>query len=369
MHIGDVMVSAVTGRAKGGVARAAKLTSAERREIAQKAAAARWAKDIPYATHEGTIRIHETEIPCAVLNTGQRVVTQSGFMRALGRARQAKGRHYYKGDVNLPAFLTAQNLKPFISNVLEVTSSQIIFRPKTGGRPAFGYADELLPEVCDVFIKADRANVLRDSQKHIADAAHIIMKGLAHVGIAGLIDEATGYQEVRDKHALQAILDAFLRKELAAWAKRFPDEFYFHIARLRGWEWKGRKFNPPQIVAHYTNDFVYHRLAPHLVEELEKRNPIVEGRRRAKHTQWLTEDVGHPALAQHLHAVIALMRASQAWDQFRFMLDAAFPKQEETLKLPIFKDQKISMAEKETEKPVSDLPLLRFLETNTAHGA
>jgi len=35
-------------------------------------------------------------------------------MKALGRARQAKGRQYYDGDVNLPAFLTAKNLKPFI---------------------------------------------------------------------------------------------------------------------------------------------------------------------------------------------------------------------------------------------------------------
>jgi hypothetical protein len=359
----------VTGRARGGFARAAKLSGDERREIARKAAAARWAKDIPYATHEGTIRIVDIEIPCAVLNTGQRVVTQSGFMRALGRARQAKGRQYYKGDVNLPAFLTAQNLKPFVSNLLEVTSSQIVFRPKTGGRPAFGYADELLPEVCDVFIKADRQNALRRSQKHIADTAHIIMKGLAHVGIAGLIDEATGYQEVRDKYALQAILDKFLRKELAAWAKRFPDEFYFHIARLRGWEWKGRKFNPPQIVAYYTNDFVYHRLAPHLVEELEGRNPIVDGRRRAKHTQWLTEDVGHPALAQHLHAVIALMRASQSWEQLRTMLDAALPKQEETLKLPIFHGQKLLTAdEAEPVGSAKDLPLFRGLEVNTSHG-
>src|SRR5271169_5627447 len=153
------MARTATGRARGGIARAAKLSGDQRREIAQKAAAARWAKDIPYATHEGTIRIGEIEIPCAVLNTGQRVLTQSGFMRALGRARQAKGRQYYRGDVNLPAFLTAQNLKPFISNKLEVTSSQIEFRTKKGMR-AFGYEDELLPEVCDVFIHAERAGVL-----------------------------------------------------------------------------------------------------------------------------------------------------------------------------------------------------------------
>jgi len=198
----------VKGRAKGGIARAEALSPAARAEIARKAAAARWGKELPVATHEGTITAMggRLNIPCAVLDSGQRVITQSGFMVALGRARQAKGRQYYKGDVNLPAFLTAQNLKPFISSALEVTSSQIEFVSKNGGR-AFGYADELLPEVCDVFIRADRAGKLKSNQKHIADQAHIIMKALAHTGIAGLIDEATGYQEVRDRRALQAILE------------------------------------------------------------------------------------------------------------------------------------------------------------------
>ena len=329
------------GRAKGGVARAAALSGAERSEIARKGAEARWSKHMPHATHEGVIRIGDIEIACAVLNTGQRVITQSGFMRALGRARQAKGRQYYKGDVNLPAFLTAQNLKPFISKDLEVTSSQLEFRPLNGGR-AFGYADDLLPEVCDVFVKADRAGKLNQNQGHIADHAHIIMKGLARTGIAGLIDEATGYQEVRDKHALQALLDAFLRKELAAWAKRFPDEFYEHIFRLRGWKWKGRGKNPPQVVANYTKDIVYARLAPQILQQLEKKNPIEGGRRKAKHHQWLTEDVGNPALAQHLHAVITLMRVSKSWGQFKLMLEQAHPKRGDTLQLPL-------MAEFETE--------------------
>lgn len=111
-------------------------------------------------------------------------------MVGLGRARQAKGRQYYKGDVNLPAFLTAQNLKPFVSSNLEVTSSQIEFRPKQGGR-AFGYACELLPEVCDVFIDAERAGVLRPNQQHTAERARIIARGLQRLGVTALIDEAT----------------------------------------------------------------------------------------------------------------------------------------------------------------------------------
>src|ERR1044071_4579048 len=103
------------------------------------------------ATHEGVLRLGEVKIPCAVLENGQRVITQSGFMIALGRARQAKGRGYYDADVNMPAFLTAKNLKPFISKELEVTSSQIEFKPLKGSK-AFGYPAELLPKVCDVFL-------------------------------------------------------------------------------------------------------------------------------------------------------------------------------------------------------------------------
>lgn len=65
---------------------------------------------------------------CAVLEDGRRLLTQSDFMIALGRARQAKGRDYYDGDVNLPAFLTAKNLKPFIDSDLTVTSSLVFWR-------------------------------------------------------------------------------------------------------------------------------------------------------------------------------------------------------------------------------------------------
>lgn len=352
----------VTGRARGGVARAASLSKEERSAIARRASAARWNKDGPKATHEGTVSLGNTGIPCAVLDDERRVLTQSGFMKALGRARQAKGRQYYKGDVNLPAFLTAQNLKPFISKALEVTSSQIEFRTTTGQK-AFGYSADLLPEVCDVFIQAERSGSLARNQRHIADQAHLIMKGLAHVGIAGLVDEATGYQEVRNKQALQAILDSFLRKELAAWAKRFPDEFYEQIFRLRGWEWKGRGVNPPQVVAHYTKDLVYHRLAPGLLEELERRNPIEGGRRRTPHTRWLTEDIGNPALSQHLHALIALQRVANDgdWEGFMAMVNRALPKRSDTMQ--ILKRKEVEAPKVSTSPP---LPLLEFLNESEA---
>lgn len=129
-----------TSAEKGGKARNEILPPERRSEIARQGGRARWA-ELPFATHDGPLHLGEAVIQSAVLNDKRRVLTQSDVMRALGRARQAKGRSYYDGDVNLPVFLTAKNLKPFIPNELYVTSSQIEFRRKGGGK-AFGYPAE-----------------------------------------------------------------------------------------------------------------------------------------------------------------------------------------------------------------------------------
>ncbi len=320
---------------EGGKARAAALTNQERSDIAKKAADARWA--LPRATHEGELELGGIKIPCANLDNGLRVLTQSGFMVALGRARQAKGRQYYDGDVNMPAFLTAKNLKRFVPKDLAVTSSQVEFRTLKGTK-AFGYPAELLPKVCYVFLDAKEASELSGNQEHIAIRAKILARGLAHVGIIALVDEATGYQDVRDRLALQEILDQYLRKEFAAWAKKFPDEFYKEIFRLRGWKWYGMKINRPQCVASYTTEIVYSRLAPGLVMELQKRNPVLDsGRRKGRHHQLLTDEIGDPALAQHLYGVIGLMRTcdDKDWAGFMKLLNRAYPKKEDR---PLFKN-------------------------------
>jgi hypothetical protein len=328
------------GKAKGGFARAEALTPQERSKIARRAAKARWqGGNLPQATHEGMLNLGDIQIPCAVLADGRRVLTQSGFMQALGRARQAKGRQYYDADVNLPAFLTAKNLKPFISKELEVTSSQIEFKPVRGAR-AFGYNAELLPKACEVFLKAQDAKQLDIRQEHIAARAQILIRALASVGIVALVDEATGYQDVRPQQALQAYLEMLIRKELAAWAKRFPDEFYENIYKLKSWTWPGMGKNRFSVVAHYTRDLIYERLAPGVLAELERKSPKNErGHRPNKLHQWLTEDVGHPMLAQHLHSLIMFQRLAIAsgygWQRFVKMVDQVLPKKGSTLELAL----------------------------------
>jgi hypothetical protein len=57
-------------------------------------------------------------------------------------------------------------------------------------------------------------------------------------------------------------------------------------------------------------------------------------------------------LAQHLHAVITLMRVSTSWDQFKIFLDQAHPRRGDTLQLPLMID--VSYA---PQQPSETLPL------------
>jgi len=295
--------------------RAAGQSPQERSKIATRAALKRFG--YPSATHTGEILIGGAKIPCAVLDDGRRVVWQREVVGLLtGHKKGGLGR-----------YLQAGNLQPYSPEKFKgrtFEESAIVF--EMDGTKAHGFEGEDIVDICRMYLQARRANVLLPSQIALAERAEIIVLSLARLGITALIDEATGFQEVRDRQALQALLDKYLLKEYANWAKRFPDTFYKEMFRLRQWQYPTESGGKPGIVGKYTMDIVYSRLAPGLAEELKSRNPKDEkGNRKAKHHQWLSADVGHPALSEHIHAVTGLMRANEDWDGFVRQLDRAFP--------------------------------------------
>ncbi len=283
--------------------------------------------------------IGDIEIQCYVLEIEGRVcrvLHQTGLLRALDLSH---GGSYSRGGDRLAKFTSQGRLKPFLTNELMMrTDTPIKFKPP-GTKVAHGYEATVLAEICEAVLSARSAGVLQRQQQHVADRCELLMRGFARVGIIALVDEATGYQELRDRYALNKILDKYLLEERAKWAKRFPDEFYREIFRLRDWEWRGMKVNRPQVVGIYTNDIIWDRLAPGVREELERLNPKTEkGSRRTKHHQWLTFDIGHPALQKHINIVIALMKsvvqAKGGWDEFRRRLQRVIPKVNTNLDLP-----------------------------------
>lgn len=332
------------GASKGGKTRAARLSPDRRREIATKAAIKRWGVEPVRATHAGVIKLSDGDVglACANLPDGRRVISESAMLAALGRGYSG----YYsqrdalapQGSAVPPRYLSPAVLRPFVSK--ELIGLQLTPYLTPNGALAKGVDAELVPTICEVWLKAREAGVLTKAQLRTAAKAEIILRGLARVGIVALVDEATGYQAERPQDALQAYLNRILRHELAAWVKRFPDEFYENIYKLRGWPWPGMKKNRYSVVAHYTRDLVYERLAPGLLRELEARTPPNErGNRPNKLHEWLNDEVGDPMLAQHLHALMMLQRVAIAsgagWRAFVRMVDQAMPKRGDNLELPL----------------------------------
>lgn len=279
------------------------------------------------------LKIGEFEIQCYVLEDGTRVLSQRGMQKAIGMSTSGGS----SGAYRLAKFASMFEVKGFVDKDLVArTQNPIKFRHSSGGRIAYGYEAKILPDLCEFILECRDRRLLVPQQQHYAVQCEVLVRGLARVGIEALVDEVTGHQEIRSRHALEEILDKFIAQELRKWAKTFPDDFYKELFRLRGWQFTPFSVKRPAVVGRLTNDLVYQRIAPGILEELRRKNPADDkGRRKHKHFQWLTEHVGHPRLREHLWAVIALMRASNNWTQFYRSLQRALPKYGDTMELPL----------------------------------
>lgn len=312
---------------EGGKARAGKLSAPRRAEIARQAAEARWGATIQTATHVGELVIGDRPISCAVLTDGTRVLNQSTVLTVLGR-NPDKSRSTRYGSESRAPFLSAQNLQPYISLELNELATPIAYKEVGHPRRFWGYRAEMLPMVCDVYLEARADGRLTPNQQPVARMAEILIRALARIGILALVDEATGYQEVRARDELQRILEAYVQHELMPWVKRFPNEFFQEIYRLQGWEYKPGTSKRTPYVGKLVNKYVYEQLPPGVLEELRELNPKnASGHRAYKHHQFLTADTGNPHLDKQISTVTTLMRIARDKKDFEDMFDRAFSPQ------------------------------------------
>jgi hypothetical protein len=315
----------------GGKARAKSLSRAERSESARRAVEARWAKtkpSLPCVTHgseDHPLKVFDIEIQCYVLEGGIRVITNRGLKRALGMAMS--GGAHRLGDL----------LNRFGSKGIDVKDlaarmkQPIEFRPIRGGRSAFGYEATTLADICDAVLAARAGKVLTTKfDMKLAEHCEILVRGFARVGIIALIDEVTGYQRDRQRDELATILEAFVAKEIQSWLKTFDLEFYELICELRG-EPLERARKRPAYFGGLTNNLIYARLAPGVLQKLQEVNPVTEtGRRKHTHHQHLTPEFGHPKLKEHVSGITSAMRFAKQlgikWTQFLATIDKTHPK-------------------------------------------
>ena len=261
-------------------------------------------------------------VDCFVTDEGRRFLSLRGTQRLMGITERG-------GVTALAKTLSAEWMNPFMTEQLsrwveDARERKIKSVSVNYGnvRSVIPFDAELFVDVCNVYIRAQASGLFNDpqfsTQLRISEQLAVVVTAFAKVGITALIDELTGYQDVRERDELQKILAKYVRAEYLPWTQRFPHEFYKQMFRLRGWKYDGK--NRPGFAGRLTNYLVYERLPTGVLEKLQEINPVEEntGKRRRKHHQYLTEDTGIPHLDKHLSQVIALMRGfdDNEWDRF-----------------------------------------------------
>lgn len=321
-----------SSQSKAGKARSVVMTPEERKAVASAGAKARWAKAQPeraklpkaeFGDDSRPLKIGDMEMPCYVLEDERRVLSAGGFQNAMGIAQ---GGSMKAGMSRLELFASGKLISPFINSDLADRVRNPIHFITPSGKMAYGYEADTLVLLCEAVLSARQEKQLQAQQMPIAQQCELIMRGLARVGIVALVDEATGYQIVRKRGDLAKILEAYISKELLPWAQRFPLEFYEEIYRLHGWAGLDpASRSKPGYVGKLTNALVYERLPEGVLDQLRAQNPAdAGGKRKFKHHQFLTDEIGNPHLEKHLAKTIALMQASDSWTGFKKMFRRVF---------------------------------------------
>jgi hypothetical protein len=321
-------------QSKGGVARAKALSSENRREIAKKAAQARWAKlddptNIPKASHQGILQIGDIEIEVYRLDDGRRLIAKSAMAKAL--TLKSEGGNAFLRTVTRKGVRSAIDDNLWAKIEKPITFRYIDTDPSSIGGTADGYEATTLIEVCDALVQARNDKLLAPSQSFLAVQAEIIIRSAAKIGIVALVDAATGYIEDVHRHEYLNLWREFVSAEFRQWEKEFPDLFADMIYKLYKLKRKDPKsFKHPQFFGWFTRKYIYHPLANSngaILELLDEQNPVVYGGggRRFKLHQFLAEQVGMPALRQHLWQVIGIGNAARDKNDFERSFYRAFP--------------------------------------------
>jgi len=279
------------------------------------------------STHEGKIKLGETELNVAVLSDGARIINYSAIFKAFGRTKRGA-----QGDSsrvhNMPAFLNANNLQPFVSEDLMSVLEKVDYTNINGTKDS-GYDANILPLLCKVYLDARANDKLKTQQLPLARASEILLVSLSKIGITALIDEATGYQYDREKDELQKILQQYISEELLPWKKRFPDEFYREIFKLNGWDFtvKGIK-KRPGVIGKWTKKYIYQALPKGVLNALIDSTPKTkEGKLSKRLHQSLTKEQGIEHLNKQIISVVTLMSVSDSWNHFKQLWNKKFGQQ------------------------------------------
>ena len=324
------------GASRGGEARAAVLTSEERRAIARKAVLARWQKQkgaayqpppeqpsvivipsseilrypsgspVARAVFSGKLKIGDLTLHCHVLHDGQRVFEYAPS----GGSPARRGRSQA---------LLADFLSNMPSAVPGTVPQQVEFRVPGQASLVSGQDAARLIDAAEAYLAARQRGGKNLSPDALVQLAENLVRVCAREGILALFDQATGYREYRARRTLRVKLLAFMTRDLQGWSRAFPEDFWAELSRIEGI--RHRKNVRPLRWGKYVLFFLHDAVG----QELEGKPRLLDPHLPLKpdHFLWLNE-FSQDGLKIYLQQVVTGMRACTNLDQFNSRFEHVF---------------------------------------------
>lgn len=306
------------------LARKNALTPEQRKEIAAKAAAARWGHS---AIHRGNfLKEFGIDIDCYVLNDPQKtaVISQRGMGQAIGFSRRGS---------RLGVFAASKQMEPYIGRELrEKIENPIVFQradaaASSVASKANGYDATILIDLCNAILQAKADGKLSGPRyANMIEQARIITGASAKSGIKGLVYALAGYSPTADE--VVTAFKFYVAEEARKYEPEFPDDLYVEWHRLYDLEVpeKGR----PWYFKYLTVNHVYTPLANSSGHILSlTRAKKADGKDRSKKLHQFLSDVGVKALRRHLGQLLGIAQVSDDKDQYEKNVRKVFGQQRE----------------------------------------
>lgn len=323
------------GAAKGGDARASKLSPERRSEIARAAIQARWERagktPLPQAIHTGNFQKEfGIDVDCYVLDDASKtaVISQRGMAEAIGLSKRGDRLTVFAGSKTMEDYL-GRDLQEKIANPIIFQRKPAATETLIGGK-AHGYDATILIDLCKAIVTARNDGKLSGKRyDNMVAQAHVIQGASAKAGIKGLVYALAGYDATREE--VIAAFKFYVREEAREYEREFPDQLYEEWYRLYNLPKPER--NRPWKFKHLTVEHVYRPLAKSNGRILKlTREQRGQGSLWKRLHQFLSE-VGVKALRTHLGQLLGIARISKTDSEYEGYVKELFGDQFE-IKFP-----------------------------------
>lgn len=282
--------------------------------------------EILKAICEGELNLGPIKVRCAVLENKQRVISQREVVKAI--TGHAKG--------GLDRYLKPQNLQEYVplkfkGHSLDQATFKYLSTNKQEGQ-AFIATD--IVDFLDMYLQARKDKKLLPSQYHLADQAEAIVRALAKTGIIALIDEATGYEKIRETGELIKFFKETMVRETASDRTREFEERGVFTGLYKIYKLPRKKDKPwqhPQFFANFFIKYIYKPLDSIITNKQVKSNGIMLRLLKEKKNlnsgsvlyQFIHE-VGEAKFFEHVAQVSNLMKLANNKKEFDRLFEISF---------------------------------------------